>query len=112
MRKIHLGAFLVVAGVFGVTACSVPAEDDEQASAESELTSDVSLAPGANGRCGAPVKSASEIARINDEIARVARAAPPAPTTIEVKVHVHVINNGSGLANGDVPDAQIQKQID
>jgi hypothetical protein len=29
-----------------------------------------------------------------------------------IEVHVHVINKGSGLENGDVPDADIRRQID
>lgn len=30
----------------------------------------------------------------------------------EINVYFHVINKGSGLANGDVPDSQIQSQMD
>jgi hypothetical protein len=38
--------------------------------------------------------------------------AERAPGTVNVPVAVHVINNGPGIANGDVPDAQISAQID
>jgi len=38
------------------------------------------------------------------------KLAPATGSTINV--YVHVINNGSGIANGDVPLSQIQSQID
>ena len=34
------------------------------------------------------------------------------PSSVNIPVHVHVINKGSGLANGDVPQSQIDAQID
>lgn len=36
---------------------------------------------------------------------------PPAVTGGVIPVYVHVINKGSGIANGDVPDSQITSQI-
>jgi len=33
------------------------------------------------------------------------------PGSVEIPVWVHVINDGSGIANGDIPDAQILAQI-
>jgi hypothetical protein len=41
--------------------------------------------------------------------ALTASTAALGPTAINV--YVHVINNGAGIANGDVPDTQIQQQI-
>ena len=38
-------------------------------------------------------------------------AAGPLVTGGTINVYVHVINNGSGIANGDVPDSQIASQI-
>lgn len=35
----------------------------------------------------------------------------PAVTGGVIDVHWHVINNGSGIANGDIPDSQINNQI-
>lgn len=34
-----------------------------------------------------------------------------APGTVQIPVWVHVINNGSGIANGDIPDSQISAQL-
>ncbi|MDQ4051895.1 MAG: zinc metalloprotease [Actinomycetota bacterium] len=36
----------------------------------------------------------------------------PTVTSGTIDVHVHVINQGTGVSNGDVPDQQIQQQID
>jgi len=38
--------------------------------------------------------------------------APPAVTGGTIDVYVHVINRGTGLSNGDVPDQQLQQQLD
>ena len=38
--------------------------------------------------------------------------APRAVGSVQVPVVFHVINNGTGIANGDVPDAQLAAQID
>jgi hypothetical protein len=42
---------------------------------------------------------------------RDAQGALPFVTGTVVNVYVHVINKGSGIANGDVPDSQISQQI-
>ena len=67
-------------------------------------------------RCG--TKDLDEAtARAADDYARAmfaqmgeSRAAGTAPITITV--YWHVINNGSGIANGDIPTSQINAQID
>lgn len=38
-------------------------------------------------------------------------AKPPAPGLVTILVYVHVINNGAGIANGDVSDQMIKGQI-
>lgn len=115
MRYFKIGTVLVVAaGVFGVTACGVESSDDGATSGESQLRSDDSTAVGARVRCAVPVKTPSEIARISQEADARAKSKRVASLTsvIEVPVHFHVINNGAGIANGDVPDSQIAEQID
>jgi len=90
-------------GLASVFACSAPVDVDE------ETTSDLTATTGR--RCGAPTPSADEVTRVSNELARFARGnkVPNAPT--EIKVHVHVINKGKGLPNGDLPDSQIADQI-
>ena len=73
-----------------------------------------------NERCGTAHLPLFERDRIEAEIRdRLARqgiapgslsALPPGSVTITT--HVHVINRGTGIANGDVPLSQIQAQID
>jgi len=110
-------ALVVAAATFGIVACSADVEEEGAESAaaasssEDDLTSEILRARGPGSRCAAPVKSKEEVARIDAEIERTARARPLAATTITVPVWVHVINKGAGLANGDVPDSQIADQI-
>jgi hypothetical protein len=113
MRLFFVRSALVLsASVFGIVACSADAEDDSaSAVGEDDLVSETLRARGPGSRCGAPVKSKEEVARIDGEVERTARALAAAPSTITVPVWVHVINKGAGLANGDVPDRQITDQI-
>lgn len=69
-------------------------------------------------RCGTRQVDEIEAEEVNAEIARLLRnrrgaSAIPAlpPGSVAVPVHFHVINKGSGIANGDVPDSQIEAQI-
>jgi hypothetical protein len=43
--------------------------------------------------------------------ARGERVGQRAPGSVIVPVYVHIINKGSGIANGDVPQSQIDQQI-
>jgi hypothetical protein len=66
-------------------------------------------------RCGAPVLSPAEKAEV--EAAAQARlfaldvTAARAPGTVSIPVWFHVVNQGSGLANGDVPASMIDEQV-
>jgi hypothetical protein len=67
-------------------------------------------------RCPTRVPDEIEMAEIDQEIAR--RQAerqefglPQNVTGGVINVYVHVIRNGTGIANGDVPDSQIASQI-
>jgi hypothetical protein len=69
-------------------------------------------------RCATPVLDPAEMNRIEREVAEHLAAQGlgahemAAVGSITVPVWIHVINEGSGIANGDVPDAQIQAQVD
>jgi hypothetical protein len=110
----------LVAGTALFSACAAPTEADDAADSSDalsavDLASEVQRAQSPGRKCGAPVKTAIEVARINAEVdSRARKAAPPASasTTTTIPVHVHVINKGSGIENGDVPDSQISDQID
>ena len=58
-------------------------------------------------RCGTRQPSLEEISQIEAKITRARKVK----ADITVPVWVHVINKGSGFANGDVPEDMIRKQI-
>lgn len=72
-------------------------------------------------RCGTPHVDEDRAAEIDAQVAvrlgghgttRMPGSPPSAARTGGViNVYVHVINNGSGIANGNVPDSQIANQI-
>ena len=57
-------------------------------------------------RCAAPLLDAEDVAAIDKEVASHMSSLAP-----EMNVTSGVINRGAGIANGDVPDSQIQSQI-
>jgi hypothetical protein len=103
----------------GVVACSAPAAESEPADESSGALSSVdpaseqarASAPGR--RCGSAVKDEAELRRINSDIAKANMARDATPSgPITIPVHVHVINKGAGIENGDIPDSQVTAQID
>src|SRR5262245_42738727 len=67
-------------------------------------------------RCGTKDLDAVEMDRVEQQIAPMLHDAKigvsrQAVTGGTVNVYVHVINNGSGIANGDVPASMINDQI-
>ena len=67
-------------------------------------------------RCGTPVLEVQEMDRVEREIrerlSEFGVSAMSAPGSIGIPVYFHVVNKGTGIANGDVPDSQINAQID
>ena len=59
------------------------------------------------GRCGTRQLSDQEIASVEKSIARGQKGK----TSAVIPVWVHVINQGAGFENGDVPDTMIRAQI-
>lgn len=76
-------------------------------------------APAAKGeRCGAPVHDQAMRQQVDDNLvaflrARQARSASihRAAASVTVPVWFHVINKGTGLSNGDLPQSQIDSQM-
>lgn len=73
---------------------------------------------GEDGRsCGAHTPTAAEQMAVDAELAAFARTMEARPRTLSVAnptvipVYFHVINKGSGIANGDIPASQIDAQI-
>lgn len=61
-------------------------------------------------RCGTPNLTLDEIADI-DSVIRKRLLVSPSVNGGTINVYVHVINRGTGIENGDVPDSQIREQI-
>ncbi len=59
------------------------------------------------GRCGTRQPSDAEISQIEQAVKRGQKGKASAV----IPVWMHVINQGSGFANGDVPDSMIRDQI-
>lgn len=75
----------------------------------------------AGGRCGTPTPDDITSNVIQQQIERFRPAVGPdgdnnpelvrAPGTVTISVWFHVINKGSGIANGDIPQSQIDAQM-
>jgi hypothetical protein len=67
-------------------------------------------------RCGTATLEAQEMDRIESEVgqrlSQLGVSALATPGSIGIPVYFHVINQGTGIANGDVPSSQIDAQID
>jgi len=126
--SIFRASLLLVAGLAGIVACAGNTDEESNGTDDIHATK----TPLTGRHCGTVEKTASERQQIAAEIdADRARkhkkdaGAPPADGgspdtdggsttagTVEIPVWFHVINKGSGIANGDVPDSQIADQID
>ena len=115
MRRLLTGsAILVSMSALALTACV----DDG-----SDLDEDGPVYPGEqradfdenNPRtCGTAQLDEVQMAAIEDEVDAYMAAHPDqvrSATGGTIPVYWHVINNGSGIANGDIPDTQIASQI-
>jgi hypothetical protein len=90
-----------------VGACSQTGRDDSADDQQRQTA-----AP--TGRlCGTKQVSEAEQKAMHEHTeALKATLTARAPGSVTIDVVFHVINKGAGLANGDVPDAQIAEQID
>jgi hypothetical protein len=61
--------------------------------------------------CATPAPTAEQQAETAQVVANHKSAMTRASGSVNVKVYWHVINNGTGVANGDVPQSQIDAQI-
>ena len=115
---------LLTAALLGLGAWAVVAQPPEEPPFVIEgrsFTSKKSFVD-AGLRCGTPHVDDEDAARIDDEVGRfmAARRASMRPGDLVVPmatggvipVYWHVINNGAGIADGNIPDGQIAAQID
>jgi len=94
----------------GVAACAADDPGDPGATPKDESSPTVALnvTPDNARKCGAREPTELEMLAVQTTLLRNALAPANGGT---IPVHVHVINNGAGIANGDVPLSQITDQI-
>ncbi len=109
-----LGTAFALASAVTMSACG-----NEQLDDLDDVVQDSSQirAPSGLIRCSQKDLTDSEKAAVENEISFMSAqrslggAAAAGVTGGLIEVYVHVINNGQGIANGDIPDSQITSQI-
>jgi hypothetical protein len=105
MSRRFMSRFAVVVGsVMALTGCS---SSEQQPAEEQQPTQQAADARG----CATQDLSDAEKAAVQQAIAGGTRAQARANGSVNVNVYWHVINNGTGLANGDIPQTQIDASI-
>jgi hypothetical protein len=104
----QFGPWIIVLSGVAASGCAAPIID-EQPSEQDEAAEALRPGPDGHRRCGTRYLSRAEIVKTEMEADLIKK--PGLPTTVVVPVHFHVINQGMGIANGDVEDQQLQDQI-
>lgn len=105
---------LVLIAALSAAACSVDTsipEDEAQGAADVE-PEEMETAPAPLRRnCGTVDLSEAEREAVELSVRSRLVSGFTAGTPVVIPVHVHVINKGTGISNGDVPDSMIVQQI-
>lgn len=114
MNRRLLLFFTLILLATGITFRSIAVEssqDSLQIQESQNLTANIL-------RCGTRDVIENEAAIVQDQLARFLASQQEAlskrlaeQVTVSVPVYFHVINRGSGIGNGDIPDSMIQAQI-
>ncbi|WP_437754064.1 zinc metalloprotease [Sorangium sp. So ce1389] len=105
---------LIVTASLSAAACSVDTSipEEETPGAADVDPEEVEAAPAPLRRnCGTLDMSPAEREAVDLSVRSRLEAGFTAGTPVVIPVHVHVINKGAGVANGDVTDAMIAEQI-
>jgi hypothetical protein len=99
------GRFAMVIGALAFIGCSSNTETQEPAPTQQAI-----VAP-----CATPEPTEAEQARVQADMeafrADHKSAFARAPGSVNVNVYFHVINNGTGIANGDISQTMIDSQM-
>lgn len=113
MRKVQ--HWIVLGGLFAVTAalgvgCSV---DSTEVGEAVDVGSETEAAAPAVRTCGTRDLTPEEAATVEAEFEALApwKDGFNAFSAVKIPVYFHVINNGTGIANGDIPASQITDQM-
>src|SRR5512132_177512 len=106
-----LGTAIAVAG------CFVGGDQGDEGVDETSDELGISRAS-SYAHCGSDSPSEADIKAVNDHVAKMKAMAPAsaagtasAATGGVINVYFHVINKGTGIANGDVPASDLTSQI-
>ena len=103
MARRFMSKFAVVVGsVLALAGCS-----SSEQSAEEQPTQQATNARG----CATQELSDAEKTAVQQALEGSTRAQARAAGSVNVNVYWHVINNGTGLANGDIPQTQIDSSL-
>jgi hypothetical protein len=97
-------SWLAVAAIVSLAGCGGAVESEAQ-------DDDINLSYDTGGKCGTRRVSPEERAYIDSEVESLNAGIRFAEAATTIKVYVHVINKGSGVANGDVTQKMIDDQI-
>ena len=104
---------LAVIGSAAVVFFSVSCGGNTSEGGTEAVRSNQSTAVGTVIRCGTPTPSSRQQLFVESDLASKIATLPPSVlvTGGTINVYFHVINNGTGIANGDIPNSQINAQI-
>src|SRR5688500_5412400 len=112
-KKVAIASSLLIAATF--IACDDPTIDTEDTDAE---PSERIVAPNGKVRCATPNVDALERQMVDEDIARHYDTTYQKPgqtissaTSGTINVYFHVVNKGTGIANGDVSSSMITSQM-
>jgi hypothetical protein len=102
---VRIGRALVTVGFSGALLVGCVGADQ---------TTDEGIIQQAGHRCGVVDISAEEVQALEAKVEETHpdREEAKAPGSVKIKTYVHVINSGPTVANGNVSDEAIQRQID
>jgi len=104
MRSLWIAGLSVSAIAMGLVIASCGGVDNTSASLGGSAPTKL------NDRCGTPELDVATMSSVESHLA--ARPVRPLAGVITIPVWFHVINKGTGIANGDIPQSQIDAQID
>lgn len=110
----HLAVCLLSLGLLTTSPAQSESEKEKPFSFAGQIWRSQKAFVNSPARCASPLLSQEETLDIEAKMQAYLKARPElkaAARIIPIKVYFHVINKGSGLANGDIPDSQIADQI-
>lgn len=107
-RTSSIAAALAFLASITAIGCAVDSDETDDGTVDNAAEA---VKSGGKRGCGARIPSDPEMIAVQQAL-DANKAQAETLTTVTIPVAVHVINKGSGVANGDIPDSQINAQIE